>query len=297
MDIDRVAPEARIAGLPCWRGRVAVEPLAGGLTNRNFLVREGRERYVVRLGEDMPVHNIVRAHEVAASRAAAALGIAPEVVHAEPGVLVLRHIDGRTLTGEDVRRPEMLERLVPVLKRCHAEMPRRIAGPVATFQVFRILDSYAAILRRDAFPHTPGLPRLRECAATLEREVGLAAPVFCHNDLLAANFIDDGARVWLIDWEYAGWNDPLFDLANLASNNELAPAQARALIGAYFGLRDGGLERRFAAMACASLLREAMWGMVARIHSTLEHDFSGYTATQLERFERAYGAFAAGRDA
>ena len=117
--------------------------------------------------------------------------------------------------------------------------------------------------------------------------------VFGHNDLLAANFIDDGARLWLVDWDYAGFNSPLFDLANLASNNEYPPEMEDQLLAGYFGLPpDEALRRRYEAMGCASLLRETMWSMISEIHSSLDFDYQAYTAENLARFEQAYSAFA-----
>src|ERR671911_712800 len=117
-----VDPRARAEGLACWRGPVEAEPLPGGMTNTNFVVRDGGEKFVVRIGEDIPVHHVMRFNERAASIAAHAAGLAPEVVHAEPGALVMRFVEGRTLTPEEVRRPEMLPRVVELVRRCHREL-------------------------------------------------------------------------------------------------------------------------------------------------------------------------------
>ena len=126
-------------------------------------------------------------------------------------------------------------------------------------------------------------------AAHLESAVGPVEIVFGHNDLLAANFIDDGDRIWLIDWEYAGFNSPLFDLGGLASNNELDAAQERWMMERYFGASPGeALLASYAAMKCASLLREAMWSMVSELHSGIDFDYAAYTGENLERFERAW---------
>jgi thiamine kinase-like enzyme len=116
--------------------------------------------------------------------------------------------------------------------------------------------------------------------------------VFGHNDLLASNLIDYGTRLWLVECEYAGFNSPLFDLGGLASNNELAPGQEERLLELYFEapIRDE-LRRRYAAMKCASLLREAMWSMVSEIHLSVDFDYQAYTAENLVRFERAMGNF------
>ena len=116
--------------------------------------------------------------------------------------------------------------------------------------------------------------------------------VYGHNDLLAANFIDDGERLWLIDWDYAGFNSPLFDLGGLASNNELSQEQEHWMLKSYFGNETGKIDfRRYEAMKCASLLREAMWSMVQEIHSTLDFDFVYYTDKNLVLFHKALEQF------
>ena len=136
------------------------------------------------------------------------------------------------------------------------------------------------------------LPRFLEINRELEGTVGEIKLVFGHNDLLAANFIDDGDRIWLIDWDYAGYNSALFDLANLSSNSELSPEQEDRLLEAYYEkpLTDD-LRYRFAAMKCVSLLRETLWSIVQEIHSALDFDYEDYTAKNLHRFEDAYRAF------
>jgi thiamine kinase-like enzyme len=280
---------ARAAGLACWSGPVAPEPLAGGITNKNYLVRDRGERFVVRIGDDIPVHHVMRFNELAASRAAAAVGLSPPVVHNEPGALVFRFIDGKTLAAEDVRPRPMLARILPLIRRCHREMPRHLRGPALIFWVFHILRDYAATLREGKSRWVGELPRLLDAATTLEAVVGPIEVVYGHNDLLPANFIDDGRRLWLIDWDYAGFNSPLFDLGNLCSNNEVAPADEAWLLEAYFERPvDGALRRCYLAMKCASLLRETLWSMVSEIHSTLDFDYGAYTQDYLARFERAF---------
>jgi thiamine kinase-like enzyme len=282
-------PIARAAGLACWSGPVAPEPLTGGITNKNYLVRDRRERFVVRIGDDIPVHQVMRFNELAASRAAATVGLSPQVVHSEPGALVFRFIEGKTLSAEDVRPRPMLARILPLIRRCHREMPQHLRGPALIFWVFHILRDYAATLSEGKSRWIPELPRLLRAAAALEAAIGPIDVVYGHNDLLPANFIDDGTRLWLIDWDYAGFNSPLFDLGNLCSNNEVAPEDEDWLLEAYFERPlDDGLRRRYHTMKCASLLREAMWGMVSEIHSTLDFDYGAYSSDYLARFERAH---------
>ena len=295
MSVDRVGePSARIARLAIWSGPVDPLPLPGGITNQNFTVEDRGRRYVVRVGSDILVHGVVRANEVAASRAAHLAGLSPRVVHAEPGILVLDFIEGRTFSPEDVRNPANLERLIDIVRKCHRDTPQFLRGPAAMFWVFHVVRDYAHTLRESNSPHVPLLPDLLARAAQLEATVGAIDVVFGHNDLLAANFIDDGERLWLVDWEYAGFNSPLFDLGGLASNSELSPEQAEQVLSLYFNKPvDDQLRRRAAAMTAASLLRETMWSMVSEIYSTVAFDYASYTAENLRRFEAAYAAYLA----
>lgn len=284
--------QKKVASLSIWRGSVSPEPLGGGITNKNFVVADRGEKFVVRVGDDIPQHQVMRFNERAASVAAHAAGLSPEVIHSEAGILVLRFIDGKTLGEEDVRKPEALARILPLIRRCHTEMPKHIRGPILMFWVFHVLRDYAHTLREGGSRHLPHLSSLMDTAAELEAAVGPVEVVFGHNDLLPANFIDDGTRIWLIDWDYAGFNSPLFDLANLATNNGLAAGQEDWLLSQYFGRApDAGLLQRYGAMKCASLLRETMWSMVSEIHSTLDFDYPAYTAMNLDRFERTLAAY------
>ena len=287
-------PLDRIHALPCWSGPVAPEPLPGGMTNKNYVVTDRAQKFVVRLGQDLPVHGVLRSNELTASRAAHAAGLSPEVVYAADGVLVLRYIEGRTLTAEMLRSAAVLPAIVDLVRRCHEQLPQHLDAPALMFWVFHVVRGYATALRRRASAYVPLLPGLMERAARLEQDVGPIEIVFGHNDLLAANFIDDGQRLWLIDWDYAGFNSPLFDLGGLVSNNELDAAQTGFVLARYCGTVDTALMRRFGAMKCASLLREAMWSMVSELDPPVPFDYAGYTATNLARFENAYHAFIEG---
>jgi thiamine kinase-like enzyme len=287
----------RAAELPCWSAPVSPEPLKGGITNRNFIVADRGQRFVVRIGGDIPEHMVVRANDIAAARAAHAAGISPEVIHAESDAVVLRFVEGRTLMAEDVRNDAMLGRVLELMTRCHRDVPKFLRGPVLAFWVFHVIRDYFARLRDEGGRRNGELPGLVAIAEKLEAQVGRVELVFGHNDWLAANIIDDGRKLWLIDWDYAGFNSPLFDIGNLSGNNALSAAQEQWLLQHYFGRGvDDDLRRRYAAMKCAALLREAMWSLVAEAYSTIDHDFAGYTdtslagfATAVEDFERNWG--------
>ena len=286
-----MTPLDQVLMLPIWQGDVRAEPLAGGITNLNFVVRDAVRKVVVRVGDDIPVHQILRFNELSASRAAFEAGVSPAVIYHQPGLLVIDFIEGRTLDATDLQQDAMLDQAVTLVARAHRDMPKYLRGPAVLFWVFHVLRNYAATLRDGQSRHIARLTDLLGQAERLERAIGPIDLIFGHNDLLPANFLHDGTRLWLIDWDYAGYNSPLFDLGGLAANHRLGEAQERRMLAAYFGQTDGDLWRRYLAMKAAAALREALWSMVSEIHSKLEFDFAAYTTANLSTYGAAYDAF------
>jgi thiamine kinase-like enzyme len=284
--------EQKIADLACWNSSVQIEPLFGGITNRNFRVNDSSGSYFVRLGEDIPVHGVMRFNELAASRAAHSAGVSPGVVHAEQGILVLEFIQGKTLGPEDFENDRILDAAIRLVRSCHFDIPLHLDGPVLTFWVFQVIKGYTRTLQTGKSRMSPRLDELNSAADNLQRAVGPIELTFGHNDLLPANFIDDGSRLWLIDWDYAGFNSALFDLGGLASNNSLSPDRELSMLEQFYqGPVSPQLKKGYSAMKCASLLRESMWSMVSEIHSDLDFDFIQYTDENLSRFSTAYENF------
>lgn len=282
---------ARATALPCWNDPGEPEILGGGITNFNVKMPDGDRTYVVRIGDDIPVHGILRWHELAVCRAAHEAGITPGVHYHEPGALVLDFIEAKTFGEEDVRDPKTLPRIIDLVRRCHQDVQPHLRGPVLTFWVFHVVRDYAATLREGGSAHVKRLPDLLAMAERLEAAVGPVEIVLGHNDLLAANILDDGKKLWLIDWEYAGFNTPLFDLGGLATNNGLSEPQERQILEQYFEEPADQRWRAYTAMKCASLMRETMWSMVSEIHSALDFDYSEYTAENFSRLEAALSDF------
>lgn len=291
---DNAADQAldRARGLPCWRGAVEPRPLGGGLSNRNYLVEDAGAKYVARIGGDMPMHNVMRFNEQACGRAAAAVGIAPAQIYTEADALVIAFIDGSVFDAAQVQAN--IARILELLKTLHGAGTRAVRGPVLGFSVFHVVRHYQKLLAERECRSASLLPGLMKIAGQLETAVGAIEPALCHNDLLAANFIDDGARIWIIDWEHAGFNTPLFDLANIASNSVFPEALEREMLERYHGAPpDRALWRRFKALRAASHQREAMWSMTAEIYSELDQDYAAYTEKNLADFNRAYEEFKA----
>jgi thiamine kinase-like enzyme len=240
--------------------------------------------FVLRVGgEDTELLGIDRDAEYTASITAAKLGIGPEVVaFLEPeGYLVTAFISGRPVPPEELRTPESLGRVAALLRAVHAGK----AFP-ATFDSFRVVETYAD-MARERGTEVPAVYReAKSLAETIERTRPASAARPCHNDLLNANFIDDGERLRLVDWEYAGMGDRFFDLANFSVNHELGHDDERALLGAYFGEEREQDVVALTLMRFMSDFREAMWGVVQQAISTLDFDFRAYTKQHFERLGR-----------
>jgi thiamine kinase-like enzyme len=261
-----------------WPGReVDVEPLGGGITNYNFKVSLGGEAYVVRIGGDRTeLLGIDRHAEEAAARAAAAVGVGPEVVAFVDGSLVTRFVEGTAV--DDMGEPATLREVAALLRRVHE-------GPAfpARFDAFRVVEAY----RDTAGEHgvsVPGYLTAKETADRIESRLGPQPGRPCHNDLLTANFIrSPGQGIRIVDWEYAGMGDRFFDLANLAVNTELDDGE---LLDAYFGAARSEDAAHLTLMRFMSDFREAMWGVVQQAVSALDFDFAGYSEQHFERLAR-----------
>ncbi len=233
-------------------------------------------------GTDTHLLGISREAEQAATAAAASVGVGPEVVAfiRPEGFLVTRFITGSPISPEQIREPAMLERVADSLRRIHG-------GPAipGVFVPLRIVEGYRALAADRGVPIPPAYERAREAGRRIERAL-LASPVDplpCHNDLLNANFIDDGERLRIVDWEYAGMGDPFFDLGNFSINHELPPEADEALLRAYEGEVRPARLARLSLMRVVSDFREAMWSVLQQGISSLDFDFVAYADEHFER--------------
>jgi len=267
---------------------LVLTPLSGGITNRNFLVtpNDGDDRYVIRLGgNDTHLLGISREVEHAATVAAAGVGVGPEVIAfiRPEGYLVTRFIVGAPVSLQQVHGRPTIERVVDSLRRIHE-------GPAipGLFVPFRIVEAYRALAISHGVPIPAAWDRAHEATRRIERAF-LEAPTElkpCHDDLLNANFIDDGERIRIVDWEYAGMGDPFFDLGNFSINHELSPEEDAWLIEAYDGEVRAPRLARLTLMRVVSDFREAMWGVLQQAISTLDVDFVAYANEHFERLLR-----------
>ena len=273
---------AVIARVPGWEGRAhVVGALSGGITNRNHVVDVAGERFVVRLpGRDTDLLEIDRECERIAAGRAADLGLAPDVLGIFDGCLVTRFVDGHPLPPANVADAETLATIASMLRTFHhsGALPH-------TFDAFAVPELH----RRAAVSRGVDIPVDYERAAPIVAEIAqafAASPepsVPCHNDLLAANFLRNGDRLHLLDWEYAGMNDRAFDLGNLAVNNGLGSEAEEHLVTAYHGRMSRRHLARLRLMRLVSDAREAMWGVVQQGISTIDFDYRAYAAEHFDR--------------
>ena len=276
--------EAAAAQVALWRGQeVAISPLSGGLTNENYLVESGGERYVMRLpGQSTELLSIDRANEVYNTRAAASTGIGPRVLEHVPAldVMVLEFIPGATMTASSLQSKHMAARMSDSFHRLHSS-PRFLHD----FNMFRLIEYYLRIVEEHHVAIPDGYRDWLPTVERIERAVSAAAlPTRpCHNDLLCENFIDDGTALRIVDYELSGNNDPCFDLGNTAQEAELDQDLRAALCACYFGRDDSAQLARMNLFALMSDVGWTLWGAIQASISTVDFDFRSYYTGRWER--------------
>ena len=277
--------EQVIAAIPNWRGRtVTAEVIPAGLTNTNYRVEVDGAPHFVRIpGAATELLAVDRANELHNTRAAATAGVAPRVLHALPewDVFVLEWLDARTMSNAAFEEPGMPGRIAGTLRRLHA-------GPhfQYDFNMFRLTERYLAVVDERAIAIPAGyrarmdrLPRIEDALAAhpLPR-------VPCHNDLLAENYLDDGERLWIVDYEYSGNNDPTFELGNTCQELGFGDDRIVALCAAYFGEASPSLLARMRLQMIMSDVGWTLWAAIQGRISTIDYDFMGWAE---ERWGRA----------
>ncbi len=276
--------EKAITRIPQWTNTsdLKISPLTGGITNENFRIEVNGDVFVLRIpGVDTELLGIVRSTECAVSQAAGEIGIGPEVFYIiEPeGYLVTRFIEGRQPSPDELGQSKNISRVADAIRRVH-----QMAPISATFSPFRVVEDSAEIARQYKVGFPDNFDWLIEQMNAAETALLKSpfTPRICHNDLLNANFLDDG-QIRILDWEYAGMGDPVFDLANFSSHHEFTDEQDRLLLAGYFGEVTAKNWARIKLLKLISDFREAMWAMVQIGISKLDFNFRGYADTFFAR--------------
>ena len=277
-----------IARVSLWTNRdVTVSDLSGGLTNANYLVRAGTDRYVVRIpGRSTELLAVDRANERHNAEAAAATGVAPPILEYldDVNVMVLAFVDGETMSADALRTRENARRMAESIKRLHTA-PRFLHD----FDMFRLVEFYLRVCDEHEVRVPEGFRDRLPQVAEIERAFAARpmSTVPCHNDLLAENYIDDGQQLWIVDFEYSGNNDPCFELGDTALECGFDDDLRAIVCETYFGEATPALLARMDLQALAADVGWALWAVIQAKISTIDYDFTGWA---VERWDRAVAA-------
>jgi thiamine kinase-like enzyme len=279
-----VTVEEIVDRIEAWRGKpVSIRPLTNGLTNSNYRVDVNGQAFVVRIpGASTDLLAIDRASELHSARVAAGLGIGPAVLHHFPdsGATVIEFLHGRPMTNQTLSEPGMPARIAATLGVLHG-------GPrfLRDFDMLGLAENYGTVIERRGFPEPPGYRGRR----SVMRNIGTALAahplesVPCHNDLLADNYIDQGDRLRLVDWEYSGNGDPTFELGNTCRELDYDETRVRELCQAYFGRAPESLVARVRLHMIVSDVGWTLWAAIQTAISRIAFDFAAYGAARWAR--------------
>lgn len=264
------------------------ERLSGGLTNSNFKVRLSDQSVVVRLSsETSSLLSIDRDREYQNSLLAAEVGVGVPVLgrSLEPLALVVRYVDGKTLSSSDLRDGNYLEVVIDACKKLHGARPF-----IGKFNMFDIQRNYLNIVESRGYRVPPDyleymgkVERLRQAMLVFPE-----APVPCNNDLLAENFIDGGDRIWIIDYEYSGNNEPSFELGNIWSESNLSTEQLELIVSRYYGTLLASKVARLRLWGLMSKYGWTLWAAIQENIASIDFDFWSWG---MEKYERALEEF------
>lgn len=267
---------------------IEVVELTGGITNKNYKITANGESFVLRMGGNETKYlGIDRAVEYECSRLASQIGVAPDPVAflAPEGFILARFISGKGMSAEEIGTEENIRRVLESMKAYHAL--QKFPG---FFSPFRVAEEYKKTAERFNVQLPEKMDWYLEKSSEIEKAMYSREPLQlrpCHNDLLNGNFIDDGNRIRILDWEYAGMGDIFFDLGNFAVQHEFTVEQDDILLKAYFGNPTDSQYAHLKLMKIMSDLREAMWAQVQRGVSQLDFDYDGYGRKYFDRFEES----------
>ena len=281
--------DALLDQLPVLAGKSRrTEDLPGGLTNRNVKITTADGTYVARCsGGSGNLLGIDRDNEYFNTCAAEQAGVGAPVVDYRPdlGILLVGFLDGATLTNADMQQPGVLARVAGACRTLHS-------GPRFRdrFDMFERQPAYLKAVRDNGFRMPADYLDFAGHFADIQRvlEAGDQTTVPCNNDLLAGNFIDDGQKVWLIDYEYSGNNDPCFELGNIWGECGLSGDQLAELVTLYYGRRLRHKVARARLQGIVAKYGWTLWGCIQNGSSTLEFDFWDWA---IQRYESAVAEF------
>ena len=277
-----------LAAIPAWRGRaVSAEPISGGLTNRNYrVIVDGTPHFLRIPGEATELLGVDRDNELHNTRAAAAAGVGPAVVNYIPAfsVIVLAWLDARTMSNPAFEAPGSETRIAAALRQLHAS--ERF---LHDFNMFRLIEFYLRVVDERGIQIPDGYRDRSDRVPRIEAALAVhpLPTVPCHNDLLAENYLDDGERLWIVDYEYSGNNDPTFELGDTALELGFDAGRQEALCAAYFGEATPSLLSRIRLQMIVSDVLWSLWAAIQEAISPIDYDFWGMAVMRWGRASAA----------
>ena len=276
MNTDQLNKKLQTLGI--FDGKIDLKFFEGFMTNNSYLACDDNKKYVVKIRVNREHYGVVSGHEVEASKAGYRGGISPKVVYNDDSILIFQYIDSNELTVEKIRKKETLKKIVSLIKIVQKEVVKYLEGPNLSIGLFQMIKNKISILKERGSPYDDKFNNLIKDCEIFERKYEPHEIAFAHNDFYFKNILDDGKKLWLIDWEFSGFNPPLLDLANLSKNNELSQEEDNFILEEYFGDTVTEASRyKFQELKCASLLKGVLWGMISEIFSEKVFDYKSYT--------------------
>jgi thiamine kinase-like enzyme len=276
----------RIHELPCFKDIVEISALSGGLTNQIFKVIDASGAYVVRFASDRDILGIDKTVELTCLQNAAALGVAPGITYSDENVIVTHFVEGETLTDDLAQRNDVLAAVVETLKHLHNPL-HELHGRLYSVSPFRSITSHIAAIEQHKIEFDGNIQNYVAITKDLCAKLPPFTPTLCHADLVGGNIIFDGNKAWLIDWEYGGIGDPLFDLGWFSvANNLLSEEDCNSLLNLYYGKTNPDSFKNLRVMQTLCALRDALWAIVQKHGSTLDVDYSAHARKYFALHER-----------
>jgi len=288
--------KTKLQTLDIFSGSIDLKLFEGFMSNNSYLASDDNNKYVEKIGGNREHYGVVSHHEVEANKAEYKAGISPKVIYNDDSILIFQHIDSKELTIEEIREKETLKRIISLIKIVQKKVVNYIEGPNLSIGLFQTIKNKITILKERNTQYTDKFDNFVKDCEIFERKYKSHEIVFAHNDFYFKNILDDGKKLWLVDWEFSGFNPLLLDLANLSRSNELSEEEDDFILEEYFGGTVTKTSKyKFQELKCASLLKGLLWGMMSEIFSEKVFDYKSYTdrmyaryIEQLDNFKKIY---------
>ena len=278
--------------LSIFKDEIVLERLGRGLSNYSFLLNNNKKKFVVKFLNDLKLFHTTHIQEVAANNAAYEVGIAPKIMYHDKKVIIFEYIQSQSLTVEEIKEKKILKHLIYSLKIIHKKIPLYFRGPAMITWNFHSIRDYVRILTKMNSLHIDKLKIYIKDVNIFENISSPFEIVFTHGDFFLSNILNDGKKLWFIDWEFSGFNSPLNDLANIAKHGKLNPEEENFILEQYYkDSFSSKLMCQLNIIKCASIIREILWSMIAEIKLPIDYDFNNYTHKTLEKYKIQLDSF------